>query len=74
MTSSNIVECALHCMEREGCYAVNFKHRNKRNCELTSGLIEAHEMVDDATSDLYIMGEHCRLALFYLSVNNNLRR
>ena len=57
MTSSKFVECTFHCMETDGCYAVNFKHQYKANCELTSGLSDEYEMVDDGTSDLYIMGE-----------------
>ena len=44
-------------METDGCYAVNFKHQNKSNCELTSGLSDGYEIIDDVTSDLFIMGE-----------------
>ena len=57
MTSASFIVCAAHCVETDGCYAVNFKRQNKGNCELTSGLGEVQEMVDDVTSDLYIMSE-----------------
>ena len=58
MTSSSLVECAVSCLHTDGCYAVNFKQQNKVNCELTTGLSDDHEMVDDVTSDLYVMGEY----------------
>ena len=52
MTSATSRVCVFHCMETDGCYAVNFKNQNKANCELTSGLSDDHEMVD-ITADLY---------------------
>ena len=45
-------------METDGCYAVNYKRQSKSNCEMTSDLSNDSEMVDDVTSDLYIMGEY----------------
>ena len=57
MTSSSLVEYAGWCIVTDGCYAVNFKHQNKSNCELTSGLSEDDEMIDDVNSDLYLIGQ-----------------
>ena len=53
MTSSSLVDCAVGCMGRDGCYAVNVKNKNKANCELTSGF---SHMVDDVLTDLYVAG------------------
>ena len=53
MTSSSLVDCAVGCMEMDGCYAVNFNNKNRGNCELTS---EVSYMVDDVMTDLYIAG------------------
>ena len=52
------LECAASCMETDACYAVNFRHQNKSNCELTSGMSDDDDMVDDVTSDLYVMGAY----------------
>ena len=45
-------------METDGCYAVNFMNKNKRKCELTSGLSDDDEMFDDVNFDIYIIGEY----------------
>ena len=58
ITSSSLVKCAASCLATDGCYAVNFKNENKSNCELTSGLSDVNETVDDVTADLFIMGEY----------------
>ena len=65
MPSSSVVQCTTLSMETEGCYVVNFKPQNKGNCELTSGISEVQEMVDDVTSDLYIMSEYNRVKAYF---------
>ena len=65
MTSSGLVECAASCLETDGCDAVNFKHQNRTNCELTSGLSDYYQIVEDVTSDLYIMSEYILVLVIF---------
>ena len=52
------LDCAGLCMNTDGCYAVNFISNNDVICELTTGLTNHNETVDDPTSNLYVMGKY----------------
>ena len=53
----SLIDSAGLCLNTDGCCAVNFIHNNGVIGELATGLCNHNEMLDDPTSNLYIMGK-----------------
>ena len=52
------IHCTTLCSTTNGCYAVNVIRNSDVNCELTAGLNNETGMVDDPTSNLYVVGKY----------------
>ena len=52
------IQCVTLCSTTDGCYAVNVIRNSDVNCELTTGLSDQTEMVDNPTSNLYVAGKY----------------
>ena len=52
------IQCARLCSNTDGCYAVNVMRNSDVNCELTTGLSDQTEMVEEPTSNLYAAGKY----------------
>ena len=50
--------CAMHCMFKPGCYAINTMETDDANCELTSGFSDVMDLVDAPGSSLFVLGEY----------------
>ena len=48
--------CVNHCLATSGCLAVNFLSSYK-SCELTSGITNTTHLIDDNSSDVYMVGK-----------------
>ena len=50
--------CVSHCLATEGCLAVNFVSSSRTICELTSAVANMRDLVDDHSSNLYVVGTY----------------
>ena len=60
--------CVNHCLATEGWLAVNFISSFRTICELTSGITNMSHLVDDHSSNLYVVGK-CNFKKQYISKN-----
>ena len=50
--------CAMTCVSKPGCYAINTLKTNDGNCELTSGFDDVTDLIDDPGSRLFVLGTY----------------
>ena len=55
-TTISVSQCLMLCSLTDGCYAANVHGNHDVICELTSGLSNEEEMLDDPTKTVYIRG------------------
>ena len=58
VTVERLAQCAVYCVNKPGCYAINTMETNDANCELTSGFSDVTELTDVDTSSVYAIGEY----------------
>ena len=63
MLAQHSLLCVNHCLATEGCLAVNFVSSSRTICELTSGNANMSHLVDDHSSDLYVVGTYHKVTL-----------
>ena len=52
------IHCVTLCSNTDGCQAVNILHNNDIICELSRGLSNQNQMMEDPASNLYVMGQY----------------
>ena len=55
VTTYSPLACAVRCLAIDGCLAINMLGDPNR-CELTSGVINIDDVVEDNSSDIYVLG------------------